>query len=84
MSLPPFPVDDATLDLLWSAMYPGPEAEKSSVWPLLRLMSELGGSDVDAVESEHDGIRYLRDQQYTDHDVIEALITEVRRLRAED
>lgn len=71
--LPPFPVDDQTLDLLEAAMNPrehgDPEAVSSSVWPLLEFMSQLGGSDTRA------------DPQYHDHDVITALIAEVRRLR---
>ena len=79
--LPPFPVDDGTLDLLWTALHPGPEAEQTSLWDFLKLMSELGGSDTDAVESEDDGILLMRDQHYTDHCVITALISEIRRLR---
>lgn len=93
MSLPPFPVDDATLDLLWAAMYPrengDPNAESSSVWSVLKLMSEMGGSDTDAVEDVCDDgsdggaqIVVMRDPQYHDHDVLTSLITEVRRLRA--
>jgi hypothetical protein len=86
VNLPPFPVDDATLDLLWAAMYPrehgDPNAESSSVWSVLKLMSEMAGSDTEAVESEVDGIRMMRDPQYHDHDVYTSLITEVRRLRA--
>lgn len=39
--LPPFPVDDATLDLLEAAMNPrehgDPDAVSSSVWPLLEF-----------------------------------------------
>jgi hypothetical protein len=85
--LPPFPVDDATLDLLEAAMNPrehgDPEATKSSVWPLLTFMSQLCGSDTNAVESVDDnGIRFMRDPQYHTNDVIESLIAEVRRLRS--
>lgn len=79
--LPPFPVDDATLDMLWSALHPGPGAERTSLWDFLGLMSELGGSDTSAVESEEDGIRVMRDQHYTDHCVINSLISEIYRLR---
>jgi hypothetical protein len=86
MNLPPFPVDDATLDLLEHALDPrshgDPEAASSGVWPLLRMMSELAGSDTEAVEEEHDGVRVMRDPHYHDHDVLRALIAEVRRLRA--
>lgn len=90
--LPPFPVDDATLDLLEAAMNPwehgDPEATQSSVWPLLKMLSQLGGSDTEAVEEVVDdgsdgGARtvVMRDPQYHEHNVIEALIAEVRRLR---
>jgi len=34
------------------------------------------------VETELDGIAVMRDESYHDHDVMLALITEVRRLRA--
>lgn len=91
--LPPFPVDDATLDLLEAAMNPhehgDPEAETSSVWPLLGMFSQLGGSDLDAVEQVVDDGRdggpevvLMRDPQYHSNDVIASLIAEVRRLRA--
>ncbi len=86
--LPPFPVDDATLDLLEAAMNPrehgDPDATQSSVWPLLEFMSQLSGSDTRAtVDDDPDGGRivHLRDPLYHDHDVIAALIAEVRRLR---
>ena len=90
--LPPFPVDDATLDLLEAAINPrehgDPEANQSGVWPLLKMLSQLGGSDTEAVEGVIDDgsdggaqIVMMRDPQYHDHDVIEALIAEVRRLR---
>lgn len=35
-----FPVDDATLDLLWSAIHPGPEAERTRLFDVL---AELDG-----------------------------------------
>lgn len=82
MSLPPFPVDDGTLDMLWSALGNDPGAERSSVSELLTLYSQLGGSDTDAVESVDDGIFLMRDPQYHEHDILSSLITEVRRLRA--
>lgn len=77
MSLPPFPVDDGTLDLLSKAINPGPEAERSSVEDLLTLYSQLGGSDTGAVAEVIDE----RDPSYHVHDVLAALIAEVRRLR---
>lgn len=85
VTLPPFPVDDNTLGLLEQALDPrahgDPEATSSSVWPLLRMMSQLAGSDTDAVEREDAGTRLMRDPQYHDHDVLRALIAEVRQLR---
>ncbi len=79
--LPPFPVDDTTLDLLWTAINPGPDAERTSLGDFLVLMSQMAGSDTQAVEEESDGIRTMRDPQYHHNGVIEALITEIRRLR---
>jgi hypothetical protein len=86
--LPPFPVDDATLDLLWQAINPGPEAKRSSVHDFLDLMAQLGGSDTKAVaEVVDDGsdggsaIHVMRDQHYHVNNVLEALIEEIRRLR---
>jgi hypothetical protein len=96
MSLPPFPVDDATLDLLWIALHPHEtNAETTSFTYLLELMSQLGGSDTSAVESYIDSngkerppdladdndVRMMRDPQYSESSVISALIEEIRRLR---
>lgn len=53
-SLPPFPVDNATIDLLWAALHPwetNPNAERTSLFDFLEFMSQLGGSDTSAVES---------------------------------
>lgn len=89
---PPFPVDDATLDMLEAALDPwshgDPDAVKSGIWPLLTMMSQLGGSDTEAIAEVHDdgsdggpAIHTMRDPHYHDNDVIAALITEIRRLR---
>ena len=91
--LPPFPTDDTTLDMLEAAIAPWehghPEAVQSSVYPMLELMSQLGGSDTKAVaEVVDDGgdggasIVVMRDPQYTSNCVMLALIAEIRRLRA--
>jgi hypothetical protein len=91
--LPPFPVDDATLDLLAAAIdprgYGDRDAKGSSVWGVLEMLAELGGSDLTAVEEVIDEgldggatIQVMRDQHYHEHNVIKALIDEVRRLRA--
>jgi len=86
MNLPPFPVDDATLDMLTAAIDPrahgDQQAEASSVGTFLEVMSQLGGSDITAVEEElGDSIVMLRDPQYHVNDVLTALIQEIRRLR---
>lgn len=87
MTLPPFPVDDGTLDLLCAAIDPrgaGDElAERSCVGDFLDMMSQLGGSDTAAVAEEHaDGWVEMRDPTYSTHDVMTALVDEVRRLRS--
>ena len=98
--LPPVPTDETTLGMIMLALDPGPEAERTSLNDLLELMSQLGGSDTDAVESvemvggltgiaedliaDDSGmieIHHMRDPCYHEHDVIRALIAEVRRLR---
>lgn len=83
MELPPFPVDDGTLDLLWDAIHPGPEAERSSVSDLLTMFQEMAGADPRAIESiTETGLHVMRDPSYHPNDVIAALIVEVRRLRS--
>lgn len=78
MNLPPFPVDDQTLDIL------------AQPWGLLHaidMYSRLAGSDPDAVESVDyiagQEVTVLRDPQYSTQDVIDALSAEIRRLRQE-
>ncbi|MGE5829657.1 MAG: hypothetical protein ACM30G_15055 [Micromonosporaceae bacterium] len=94
VQLPPFPVDDATLGLLEAALDPhghgDPDAKSTSVWDVLRLYSELGGSDTTAVAEVHDdgsdgGARIvtMRDPHYHDNDVLASMIAEVRRLRSQ-
>lgn len=72
------------LDLLWNAVHPEPEAERSSVGEVLDLYAEMGGSDPTAVAEEDDSTVIMRDPGYHPNDVISALITEVRRLRLID
>lgn len=93
--LPPFPIDDSTLDLIERSMTIDEDSDedRTSLSELLDLLSEMGGSDPDAseqIDPELVGIddpdvivRVLRDQFYHEHDLILALIEEVRRLRAE-
>ena len=92
-ALPDFPVDPVTLDMLSHALDPGPEAKRTSVSDFLDLMSRMAGSDPEAVaEVIEEGDPYdsgrhgfdivmLRDPLYHEHDVLRALIAEVRRLR---
>ncbi len=80
-------MDDTTLDLLEAAMDPwshgDPDAVKSSLWPLLEMLSQLAGSDLDAVVEElsTEDVKTMRDPAYSEFCVIKALIGEVRRLR---
>ncbi len=87
-TLPAFPVDPETLNLLRLAIRPGTEAKRSSMGDLLVLMSELAGSDTDAVEevttSDSGTVYVMRDPQYHVHDVVIALADEVIRLRGEN
>lgn len=81
--LPPFPVDPSTLDLIETALHPGPTSQTSSVGQLCDLYSALAGSDLDAVDHVSDGgVRVMRDPHYHPNDIIDALLAEVRRLRA--
>ncbi len=69
MTLPPFPVDSQTLDLIAAAVRPGPDAERSSLADLCTLITQLSGTTEPDVSYHH-------------NDVIAALVDEVRRLRA--
>jgi hypothetical protein len=79
----PFPVDQVTLDLLWDAIYPGPEAERSSMGDLLALLSEMHYGP-DGPGHYEDGVEVIETPSWHVHAVIAALITEVRRYRAAD
>lgn len=78
---PTFPVDDITLDLLWTALHPGPEAERTSLNDLVELLSDMHHGPPSKPEELGDGIVYLPGVRWHPHDVIEALIVEVRSLR---
>ena len=82
----PFPVDDATLDMLLAAIDPhthgDPTAQQSSVGKFLDMMSELAGSDITAVaEQVSENVAVMRDPRYSEHDVMAGLIGEIKRLR---
>lgn len=90
-TLPPFPTDPTTLDMLLSALNPGPEAERTSVEDFLTLMSQLGGSDTEAIAEVLDEgsdeygrapVVMMRDPHYHVNSVLEALVLEIQRLRA--
>lgn len=81
MNLPDLPVHDVTLDMLTLALDPGPDATQTSLYDFLALMSQLGGSDLEVEVGEVEETAVLRDPQYTECDVIRALVAEVRRLR---
>lgn len=90
-TLPPLPVDDVALDLYLTAL--DPSEGRTSLGDVLRLYSEMAGSDLDAVEGMEfhphapfaelgDGWwEVMRDPKYHANDLIRALIREVRRLR---
>lgn len=72
-TLPTFPVDDQTLNQLDAALTIQEGADRTTLGELLERYSQLAGSDTAAL-----------DPQYSEHDVIAALLAEVRRLRAAD
>jgi hypothetical protein len=75
--LPPFPTDPTTLDLLTAALNPRSAgdtlATRSCVGEFLELVSAMVGTGHD-----DDGLPRC----YHEHDVIVALLAEVRRLRS--
>lgn len=79
---PMFPVDDVTLGLLWSAIYPEPEAERSSVGDLIDLLSQMHHGP-DGPGDEEDGVEVIETPSWHVNAVIAALIAEVRRLRGQ-
>jgi hypothetical protein len=86
MTLPPFPTDDTTLDLIEQAIKPGVHNERTSLLDLCEMYASLAGADPAATDGVIGSIRgepvmLMRDPSYFEHDIIEALIGEVRRLR---
>jgi hypothetical protein len=85
--LPPVPVDDEWLALFWAALHPGLEADRTSIFDVLRMLSEMAGSDTQRFDDVVDGVPadgvvpIASDPLYHPNDVISALIAEVRRLR---
>lgn len=86
MQLPQFPVDDVTLDLIWMSLHPeeyNPDAESTSLYACLEFISCAAGSDTSEVDYEEDEVVILKNPQYSSHDLITALIQEVKKLRKE-
>lgn len=81
VTLPSFPVDPVTLDLVWDALHPTPDTPHTTLGHTLEVLSMLGGSDPTAVVDVDGPVRHLRDAQYAPADVIRALITEIRHHR---
>lgn len=77
--LPPFPVDDTTLDLLDQALDARVDVNPELLMP--KLLDFLSGYDPSKVEEGPDGIDYYPGEVYSRDSVIRALIDEVRRLR---
>lgn len=80
MTLPPFPTDASTLDLVDSALS-ADRTGSTSLGALLDILSACGGSDVSATADEETGVLMVRGPVYSADDVIRALVAEVRRLR---
>lgn len=86
MTLPPFPLDEQTLQLLDHALDPwdhGDPAAVSSLGGFLEVVSAIAGSDTAAVEPADGPVTVLSGPRYSDHDLIRALVAEVRALRVE-
>lgn len=85
MTLGPFPVDDATLDLIDLSLNPE-HTGQSSLHSLLDLLS---GHDPSKLAPVHDDngrpcpdIFEYPDPVYSVHDCVRSLVAEVRRLRS--
>jgi hypothetical protein len=81
-SLPPFPVDDGTLDLLEAAITTANADGASSLFTTLDLLAGINPDEDDAHLTKIGENIYEDDRiHYSPHDCILALIAEVRRLR---
>lgn len=66
--LPPFPVDEQTLDLLHHALHPGPDAQRTSVTDLCEIYGQLAGVPADG-------------GGYHVNEVLAAVLADLRRVR---
>lgn len=82
--LPAFPTDPGTLDAIEDAVYQHPGSTHITAMPTLdELLELLSGWTPEGDETVHDGARIVdTGPLYSREDVILALITEVRELRA--
>jgi len=85
--LPPLPVDDTSLGIYWDALHPAPGIDKrSSLGEVLRQLTFLAGSDVDAVDDvtfdEDHTWSHMSDPQYHVHELVSALIEALREARS--
>lgn len=82
-AVPSFPVDDSTLDLVWTAIHPPEGATQSSLFTVLDIISDLTFGEVqpDDIEQLDGGVTFCTRLRWSEHDLISALVTEVRRLR---
>jgi hypothetical protein len=83
VKLPPWPVDEQSLELLHRAVRPPEDAERSSLGDICHMFSELAGADLKAREPGPwlEGITVYRDPVYHPTDIIAALVEEIWRLR---
>jgi hypothetical protein len=83
VNLPPWPVDEQSLELLHRAVRPPEDAQRSSLGDICRMFSELAGADLNAIEMDPwlQGIKVFRDPEYHPTDIIAALVEEIWRLR---
>jgi hypothetical protein len=90
-TLPDFPVDDITLDLLEHALdarltftEDGTLTHVGADMTVPQLLDFLSGYDPSLSEpTEHPDIKVYPHPIYHEHDVLRALVAEVRRLRAD-
>lgn len=76
--LPPFPTDDETLGLLDAAL----DVTTTGRSSLVALLDMLSGFDPRRFQPVAPGVWEYPEPVYDSHDVIAALVAEVRRLRA--
>lgn len=56
-----FPVDGITLDLLHTALHPGPDAERTNLYDLLELLSDMHHGTQGEPEEQASEVTHERD-----------------------